>query len=137
VAKLASVFPFAPKILQRMNLLSAMITEDRGGETHSLFAEWFVDGERSSMRREEESLPLNIRVRKMVTSRLMELGRSRTRATRDLSRGDWCNRLSADIGIGIGLSMVNAEFDLQVHSHLHVESLTRTTLYIVPPYTLF
>ena len=59
----------------------------------------------------------------------------RTRAARDLSHGDWCNRLSADIGIG--LLMVNAEFDLQVHSHLHVESLTRTILYIAPPYTLF
>jgi hypothetical protein len=39
--------------------------------------------------------------------------------------------------IGIGLSMANAEFDLQVHSHLHLESLTRTILSIAPPsYTL-
>ena len=103
--------------------------------TDRLFVEWFVDGERSSMRRGEESLPLNIRVRKMVTFSLN--GTSQFRATRDLSHGDWCNRLSADI-LSVSVShMVNAEFDLHVHSHLHLESLTRTILYIVPPYNLF
>jgi hypothetical protein len=79
---------------------------------------------------------LNIRVRKMVTSRLMELV--------DLELGlhvIYHMEIGAiayqRISIGIGLSMVNAEFDLHVHSHLHLESLTRTILPIAPPYTLF
>jgi hypothetical protein len=76
-----------------MNMPSAMMTEDRGGETHRLFVEWFVDGERSSIRRGVVAFEYSSA--KNGDFSLNGTSRFRTRAARDLSHGDWCNRLSA------------------------------------------
>ena len=84
--------------------------------TDRLFVERFVDGEKSSMRRGEEPLPLNIRVRKMVTFSLN--GTSQFRATRDLSHGDWCNRLSADIlSVSVSQWSMPSLISMSIHTY--------------------
>jgi hypothetical protein len=94
---------------------------------------WLVDGEKSSMRRGVVAFEYSSAQNGDFS--LNRTSRFRTRAARDYHMEIGAiayQRISVS-----GLSMVNAEFDLQVHSHLHVESLTRTTLYIAPLYTLF